>query len=171
VPTAALWDSSEIRDPDAHGENHLSARTDRSPHDRRTPACLDTKSKNMPRRIRLIAISSVLAVGVVASGGYLVNAATAPSATITACSNTKTGAVRVIAPSKSCSKTEKRLTWNVKGATGAAGATGKTGAPGPAGPAGKAGKDGVSGFPGLDGKDGLQGPAGQDGKNGHRRRG
>jgi type VI protein secretion system component Hcp len=120
----------------------------------------------MLRRIRLIGISSVLAVGVVASGGYLVNAATAPSATITACSNTKTGAVRVIAPSKSCSKTEKRLTWNVKGATGAAGATGKTGAPGPAGPAGKAGNDGVSGFPGLDGKDGLQGPAGQDGKNG-----
>jgi type VI protein secretion system component Hcp len=123
----------------------------------------------MLRRTRLLATSSVLAVGLTLSGGYLVNAATAPTTTITACSNTKTGAVRVVSPKTACAKTEKRLVWNVKGATGATGAVGKTGAagaPGENGLPGPAGKDGINGADGKDGIDGIDGADGKDGAPG-----
>lgn len=114
----------------------------------------------MLRRTRVIGTSTLLALGLTVSGGYLVNAATAPTTVITACSNIRTGAVRVVAPAKACASTEKRLTWNVQGPAGArglSGATGATGAPG---------TDGANGTDGLDGKDGAAGPAGADGKDG-----
>ena len=130
----------------------------------------------MLRRTRILGTSSLLAVGLVVSGGYLVNALTAPSTTtITACSNIKTGAVRVIAPTRACSKSEKRLTWNVKGPAGARGLTGLRGATGATGAAGAAGVPGTDGLPGADGQDGAtgatgatgpEGPAGPAGKNG-----
>jgi type VI protein secretion system component Hcp len=111
----------------------------------------------MLRRTRLLATGSVLAVSLSLSGGYLANAATTPTTTITGCSNTKTGALRVVSPSTACAKTEKRLVWNVKGATGATGPVGKTGA---------AGTSGTNGLPGPAGKDGATGPAGAIGPAG-----
>lgn len=129
----------------------------------------------MPRRAQVLATSSLLAVGLVVGGGYLVNAATSPSTTITACSHKKTGAVRIVAAKAKCAKNEKRVTWNVKGATGAqgltglagpAGSTGATGAAGADGRDGAAGKDGEDGAPGLDGKDGVPGLDGKDGAPG-----
>jgi type VI protein secretion system component Hcp len=115
----------------------------------------------MLRRARALGTSALLAVVLVVSGGYLVNAVTPTSTTtITACSNTKTGAVRIVATSRACSKSEKRLTWNVKGATGANGLTGLTG------PAGAPGADGKDGLPGTDGKDGAPGLPGADGRDG-----
>jgi type VI protein secretion system component Hcp len=118
------------------------------------------EAKLMPRRTHLLATSALLAVGVVIGGGYVVNAATAPSSTITGCSNKKTGVVRIVAAKTRCAKNEKRLTWNVKGDTGA------TGLPGATGPAGAPGKDGTNGLNGTDGKDGADGATGATGPAG-----
>ena len=115
------------------------------------------EAKLMPRRTHLLATSALLAAGVVVGGGYVVNAATATSSTITACSNTKTGVVRVVGAKAKCAKKEKRLTWNVKGATGA------TGLPGAAGATGAPGRDGTDGQDGKDGATGATGPAGPAG--------
>ncbi|MBA2956160.1 hypothetical protein GON03_17605 [Nocardioides sp. MAH-18] len=121
----------------------------------------------MLRRARVLGVSSLLALGLVVSGGYLVNAVTASSATtITACSNAKTGAVRIVAPTRACLKSEKRLTWNVKGDTGERGLTGLTGPVGPSGADGKDGRPGADGKDGADGAAGPQGPAGKDGATG-----
>lgn len=81
-----------------------------------------------PRRL-LAAASLTLAVAVVApSSGH--------AATIKACKNKKTGALRV---AKKCHKNEKRLKFSTKGAKGAAGANGANGANG---------KNGANGAPG-----------------------
>ena len=123
----------------------------------------------MPRRASVLAISSVLAAGVLVGGAYVVNAATSPSTTITACSHKKTGAVRIVSAKAKCKSNEKRVTWNVKGATGAQGLTGLGGPAGPAGstgPAGADGRDGEDGKNGVDGKDGAPGAPGADGEDG-----
>lgn len=117
----------------------------------------------MQQRVKIIGTSSLLALGLVVAGGYVVNAATASSTTITACSHQKTGVVRVVAPSAKCKSSEKRLTWNVKGATGARGLTGLTG---PAGPRGSDGQDGAPGADGVAGQNGAEGADGQDGVDG-----
>ena len=103
----------------------------------------------MSRRSRVVGISA-LVIGLSLSGTALVNAAT-PSTTITACSNTKSGAVRVVSAKTKCSSKEKRLTWNTQG---------------PAGQDGAPGLDGKDGAPGLPGKDGVPGPAGPPGPAG-----
>jgi type VI protein secretion system component Hcp len=126
----------------------------------------------MPRRLRALLATSLLAVALVVGGGYVVNAATAPSTAITACSNKKTGALRAVSAKTKCTSKEKRLTWNVKGAAGAQGLPGAPGGTGPAGrdgAPGTNGKDGINGAPGkdgVDGKDGAPGPAGPAGTAG-----
>ncbi|MCW3022572.1 MAG: Collagen triple helix repeat protein [Conexibacter sp.] len=57
------------------------------------------------------------------------------------CYNTSSGALRVLAEGRSCTRHENALAWNEqgpRGETGARGATGATGATGPVGPAGPA---------------------------------
>ena len=120
----------------------------------------------MSRRTHLLTTSALLAAAVVVGGGYVVNAATSPSSMITACSNKKTGVVRVVAAKAKCTKNEKRLTWNVKGATGATGLPGAAGAAGAPGRDGAPGKDGVNGTDGKDGADGATGPTGPTGPAG-----
>lgn len=114
------------------------------------------------RRGTLLAASALLAVGLTASSSYLVNAAT-PSTTITACSNTKSGAVRVVSEKTKCSSKEKRLTWNTQGPAGAPGKDGAAGANGTNGVDGKDGAPGKDGLPGAQGPAGPAGPAGPSG--------
>ena len=109
----------------------------------------------MSRRSRVVGISA-LVIGLSLSGTALVNAAT-PTTTITACANTKSGAVRVVSAKTKCSSKETRLTWNTQGPAGRDGATG---------PAGADGAPGEDGSPGLDGKDGAPGPVGPAGPPG-----
>jgi hypothetical protein len=88
-------------------------------------------------------IITAVSVGTVS----FVNAAS--DATIKACANKKTGAMRYISKG-SCKSSERVLTWNLMGtpgtpgAAGARGATGLTGPIGPAGPAGLAGAAGTA---------------------------
>jgi hypothetical protein len=70
------------------------------------------------------------------SVGAVTYANAAGDATIKACANKTTGAMRYISKG-SCKKTEKILTWNQMGLEGALGAKGDTGATGSAGPSGQ----------------------------------
>lgn len=77
------------------------------------------------------------ALGGPAESTAVVGASTAPGAPaatsrITACSNKKTGAVR-IPPNKRCSSTERAVSWAVAGPRGLKGDKGDRGARGPAG--------------------------------------
>ena len=68
----------------------------------------------------------------------------------------KDGRLRLVAERADCRRTERPVSWNVRGPQGA---------PGPAGPAGPPGVDGA---PGAKGADGAQGPAGPPGPQGER---
>ncbi len=71
----------------------------------------------------------------------LVGATHANAATIRACMNKKTGAVRVVSSKAKCRKSEKSLSWNSEG---------------------PAGKNGLNGNNGLNGANGSNGTNGQD---------
>ncbi len=71
----------------------------------------------------------------------LVGATYAQAATIHACLNKKTGAVRVVSSKAKCKKSEKSLSWNSEG---------------------PAGKNGLNGNNGLNGANGSNGTNGQD---------
>lgn len=71
----------------------------------------------------------------------LVAATEASAATIHACSNKKTGAVRVVSSKAKCKKSEKSLSWSSEG---------------------PAGKNGLNGNNGLNGTNGTNGTNGQD---------
>jgi hypothetical protein len=68
-----------------------------------------------------------------------------------ACVKKSNGAVRIVAASKKCLKTEKRVGWNVSGIQGPQGAAGIPGAPG------ADGQDGIDGINGVDGTNGIDG--------------
>ena len=93
----------------------------------------------------------------------------APStATIKACVNKKTGAIRLPAKGK-CSKAERSLSWNVIGRSGAQGLQGSTGPVGPQGLQGVTGNTGTQGAigpQGVTGNTGLQGAIGPTGATG-----
>jgi type VI protein secretion system component Hcp len=88
---------------------------------------------------------------------------------INGCYNTSSGALRVLAEGRSCTRHEKALAWNEAGprgeagARGATGATGATGPLGPVGPGGAVGPQGAAGAQGAAGPAGPQGPGGADG--------
>lgn len=97
------------------------------------------------------------------------------SSNISACVNSSTGAVRIVASTSLCVAGEIGTSWAVTGAVGPTGAigaqgppgaTGATGAQGPAGPTGPAGAAGATGATGLTGPQGPQGPAGPTGPTG-----
>jgi hypothetical protein len=83
---------------------------------------------------------AVLAVGILAVGGWAVAAIPSSSGKITGCYAKKSGALRVISAGKRCRRTERKLTWSQKG---------RTGAPGAAGAAGGKGDQGTPGTPGT----------------------
>lgn len=74
----------------------------------------------------------------------LLGATHANAATIHACLNKKTGAVRVVSSKAKCKKSEKTLSWNSEG------------------PAGKNGLSGNNGLNGTNGSNGTNGTNGQD---------
>src|SRR3954447_7246917 len=92
---------------------------------------------------------ALLVVGVVVGGGaFAVAAIPGPDGKIKAClkkSGATKGAVRVISHNKKCSRSERTLTWNVKGARGLPGAAGQDGQRGAEGIQGPKGDQGVPG--------------------------
>jgi hypothetical protein len=71
----------------------------------------------------------------------------------------KDGRLRLVAQKADCRRTERPISWNVRGAQGE---------PGPQGPVGPAGADGAPGPSGVDGAPGPAGPAGLPGPHGER---
>jgi hypothetical protein len=103
----------------------------------------------------------LLTLLVAAPAGGAVAVARAPhdaTAIIQACVR-KDGRLRLVAEKASCRKTERPISWNVRGAPGA---------PGPQGPVGPAGADGAPGPSGVAGAPGPAGPAGPPGPIGER---
>lgn len=88
---------------------------------------------------RAIALSGALAMLMLLIA--LVAATHANAATIHACLNKKTGAVRIVSSKAKCKKNEKTLSWNSEG---------------------PAGKNGLNGNNGLNGANGSNGTNGQD---------
>ena len=119
------------------------------------------------KRVRWLLVAAVVAVPV---AGAAIAQIPGQSGVISACFDSKSGALRVIdAPTKTCTKFETSLNWNQEGpagAVGATGATGATGAVGPVGPVGATGPAGAPGAPGARGADGLPGAMGPSGPAG-----
>jgi len=91
-------------------------------------------------------LTLVTAVALVAAvAGIAAAAIPATNGTLVGCYAKKTGALRLVDPSKKCMKSEKRAGWNVKGIRGATGATGVAGAAGAVGAAGQPGPAGAVG--------------------------
>lgn len=94
------------------------------------------------------------------AGGAVVVARAPHDATaiIQACVR-KDGRLRLVAQKADCRRTERPISWNVRGAQGE---------PGPQGPVGPAGADGAPGSSGVDGAPGPAGPTGPPGPQGER---
>jgi hypothetical protein len=82
----------------------------------------------MNRNTTIFASSFVLSISLVVSSVVISNASSSP--VIKACAVKKTGDLRVITGKAKCKKTERLVTWGIKGSTGA---RGLVGARGPAG--------------------------------------
>jgi hypothetical protein len=81
-------------------------------------------------------------------GAYAVTALPSKTGVVYACAKKKGGSLRLIAKSKRCKKSERKVSWNsrgVQGANGAAGAPGAAGSQGVPGAAGSAGATGATG--------------------------
>lgn len=91
----------------------------------------------MKIRTNRTVIIAATAVAVVAAIAGIANAAI-PSAngTLVGCYGAKSGALRLVQPTKKCSKHEKRTSWNAKGVAGAQGIQGAKGDQGPKGDVG-----------------------------------
>lgn len=83
--------------------------------------------------------------------GAVTYANAASDATLKACANKTSGAMRYISKG-SCKKTEKLLSWNSMGPQGLPGTTGENGIAGTKGDAGAAGTNGTSGTNGTNGQ-------------------
>ncbi len=91
------------------------------------------------------------------------------SSNVSACVNSTTGAVRIVASTSLCVAGEIGMSWAVTGAVGPAGPpgpTGNQGPPGPTGSQGPAGTQGPAGPPGTTGATGAIGPPGVQGPPG-----
>jgi hypothetical protein len=103
----------------------------------------------------LRALLITLVAAAPAGGAAVVAVRPHTTTTLHACVR-KDGRLRLVAKSAGCRKTERPVSWNVRGPQGE---------PGPAGPAGPAGADGA---PGTNGAVGAPGPAGPPGPKGER---
>jgi hypothetical protein len=108
------------------------------------------------RRSGLVAVALVLLSALLLSLG-----ARADAATLNACKNKKTGAVRVISGKAKCKKSESKISWSTKGDKGDAGAKGDKGAAGDKGAKGDKGDKGDIGAKGDTGAKGDKGDPGQ----------
>ena len=81
------------------------------------------------------------------------------TAVIQACAR-KDGRLRLVARASDCRRSERAVSWNVKGPPG------EPGPPGPAGPIGPAGPEGAPGIAGPAGANGGPGPPGPQGERG-----
>ena len=110
-------------------------------------------------------MSSLKYVGVLAFTLLAGTAALAApvSTNISACVNSTTGAVRIVASTSLCVAGEIGTSWAV---TGAVGPTGPQGPAGPAGPQGATGLQGATGATGAQGPIGNTGPQGATGATG-----
>ena len=99
--------------------------------------------------------------------GAVTFANAAGDATLKACANKTTGAMRYLSRG-SCKLTETSLSWSQMGPQGLSGPAGPAGPAGAAGAAGPAGPAGAAGASGSDGGGGSSGPAGATGPAGPR---
>ena len=76
----------------------------------------------MKRNTTIFASSLVLSISLVASSAMISNAVSTP--TIKACAVKKTGDLRMITGKAKCKKSEKLVSWGIKGSTGARGLAG-----------------------------------------------
>jgi Lamin Tail Domain/Collagen triple helix repeat (20 copies) len=110
----------------------------------------------------------LLTLLVAAPAGGAVAVARGPhdvAATIQACVR-KDGRLRLVAEKVDCRRTERPISWNVRGPQGESGPVGPVGAdgaPGPGGADGAPGPAGPAGPPGPQGERGQQGPKGDPG--------
>lgn len=105
----------------------------------------------MTRIRRFTATTAALGLVVTAATVTTVVAAAGPDP-ISACADTKSGDLRLLAPGEQCKKSETPVGWNVEGPPGPQGAPGAPGAEGAAGPAGPTGPAGPAGADGVDGR-------------------
>jgi hypothetical protein len=84
-----------------------------------------------------LVVVAVLVAGALGAVGAI--GAGSKSAVVRACVSKQTGALRIVSAKRRCLKTERRLTWNQRGARGPAGKGGRAGATGPQGSQGPAG--------------------------------
>jgi hypothetical protein len=82
----------------------------------------------------------------------LFTTSSAGAATLNACKNKKTGAIRVVGAKTKCKKSEARLSWNTAGEKGTAGANGAKGDKGDKGDTGAKGEKGDTGAKGDPGQ-------------------
>jgi len=88
------------------------------------------------------------------------------STNVSACVNSSTGVVRIVASTSLCVAGETGRSWALVGPTGPTGPQGSTGATGPAGVAGATGPTGATGPQGPVGASGPAGPTGPTGATG-----
>jgi hypothetical protein len=91
-------------------------------------------TKNLMRRVGVIVLPAVLAVGAVSA----IAAAANDSDVIRACVGKNGKTIRLAGANGKCASGETALAWNQKGRVGPAGAAGVAGRDGAAGPAGPA---------------------------------
>jgi hypothetical protein len=101
------------------------------------------------RRLAAVALSLALL-----SALLLAATGSAGAATLNACKNKKTGAIRVVGAKAKCKKSEARLSWSTAGSKGATGANGAKGDKGDKGDAGLKGDKGDKGDKGEKGDPG-----------------
>jgi hypothetical protein len=92
-------------------------------------------------------------------GAYAVSALPARDAAIYACKKKKGGALRAVSKSNRCKKSERKISWYVRGPKGEPGSQGSASAPGAAGAPGAVGAPGVAGTAGVAGATGATGPS------------
>ena len=109
-------------------------------------------------------IGGAVVAGALAVGTYI--GAQSTSSTIRGCVDPRTGAIRIIGATQTCTSKESLLTWSTTGPQGPAGPQGATGPSGPAGPIGPSGPQGAVGAPGPIGPAGAPGPQGPIGPQG-----
>jgi len=114
--------------------------------------------------VRTIAVGLV-AAGLLGGGAALAGGGppVVSSDTVTVCHKSGGKDIRIVSDASKCRRSERALTWNIKGPAGPAGPAGLPGAAGPAGPEGPTGEDGDLG---PRGPAGVQGPAGPQGPQG-----
>jgi Collagen triple helix repeat (20 copies) len=112
------------------------------------------------------ALATVAIFVAMGGGAYAVSAIPARNRVTYACFKKKTGQLRIVAKSKKCTRSERRLAWDQQGLQGPQGGLGPPGPAGPFGPAGSIGQNGAAGATGATGPAGPQGPTGPQGATG-----